>query len=212
VRRRVAAWEAELWGTPLSMVGATVAAVPSVWLEAKQSDWQPTPVMGVRADVPLLRAFGIGNNVGSHPSESLLDPAQAPRLCSSWPGHQPPIRTASRRSPPSFARSRWLATSTPPAVTSCAGLTGSPATTDGYSLPVHPISHERHPEWFFQAPSRLSGCRDPGAGEITRSVSWCHAWVRRTRWLVAHCVAHRGDDGLAYVACWIRRWSESGAR
>jgi integrase len=42
VRAQVAAWEAELRGTAPASVGATVADLLRLWLEAKQFDWQPT--------------------------------------------------------------------------------------------------------------------------------------------------------------------------
>jgi integrase len=42
VHRQVAAWEAELRGTPPSMVSATVADLLGMWEESKQAEWQPT--------------------------------------------------------------------------------------------------------------------------------------------------------------------------
>jgi integrase len=42
VREQVAHWEAELRGTAPSSVGATVADLLQLWLDAKRSDWQPT--------------------------------------------------------------------------------------------------------------------------------------------------------------------------
>jgi hypothetical protein len=41
VRQRVAAWEAEVRGTVPSTVGATVADLLRLWIEARQLDWQP---------------------------------------------------------------------------------------------------------------------------------------------------------------------------
>ena len=42
VRAEVATWEMELRGTAPSTVGATVADLLRLWLDAKQADWQPT--------------------------------------------------------------------------------------------------------------------------------------------------------------------------
>ncbi len=42
VREQVTQWEAELRGTAPSSVGATVADLLGLWLDTKQSDWQPT--------------------------------------------------------------------------------------------------------------------------------------------------------------------------
>jgi integrase len=42
VAAAVAAWETELRGTAPTAVGATVADLLTLWLEAKQFDWQPT--------------------------------------------------------------------------------------------------------------------------------------------------------------------------
>ena len=42
VRQQVADQEAELRGTAPATVGATVADLLRLWLEAKQFDWQPT--------------------------------------------------------------------------------------------------------------------------------------------------------------------------
>lgn len=49
VRAQVAAWEAELRGTSARSVGATVADLLSLWLEAKAADWQPTTLRDQRS-------------------------------------------------------------------------------------------------------------------------------------------------------------------
>jgi integrase len=42
VKEQIALWEAEVKGTAPSSVGATVADLLALWLEAKEGDWQPT--------------------------------------------------------------------------------------------------------------------------------------------------------------------------
>jgi murein DD-endopeptidase MepM/ murein hydrolase activator NlpD len=160
-----------------------------------------SPAIGVRAHDQLLRAFAEGNDA-DYTSERLAPRAGASastllELAGTWAAD------------PSYAE-KVVAVLTAmtggatdrAAESSCAGLTGSPVTADGYSLPVDRIWYERHPEWFSK-PHHDYPAADIPVPEGTPVYAMVSGVVTAAP-VGGRCglgVSYQGDDGLSYVAC-----------
>jgi hypothetical protein len=161
-----------------------------------------SPAIGVRAHVQLLRAFAEGNDA-DFASERSAPRAGASattliELAGTW------------AMDPSYAE-KVVAVLTavtgdrgadPRVESSCAGLTGSPVTADGYSLPVDRIWYERHPEWFSK-PHHDYPAADIPVPEGTPVYAMVSGVVTAAP-VGGRCglgVSYQGDDGLSYVVC-----------
>jgi murein DD-endopeptidase MepM/ murein hydrolase activator NlpD len=165
----------------------------------------PSPSVGVRAHVQLLRAFAEGNDTDF--ANERVTPRAGARadtiveLAGTWatdPTYAEKVVTVLAAMTGRTQGDATASTST------CAGLgvTGAPISADGYALPVDAVWYERHP-WWFAKPHHDYPAADVPVSEGTPVYAMVSGVVTAAPvgGMCGRGVWYRGDDGLAYVAC-----------
>jgi murein DD-endopeptidase MepM/ murein hydrolase activator NlpD len=167
----------------------------------------PSPAVGVRAHVQLLRAYAEGNDA-DFASERVAPRAAASattlvELAGTWavdPRYAEKVATVLTAITGAPVPGPAPASSS--GIVSCAGLTGAAVSADGYSLPVDRVWYDAHPSWFAK-PHHDYPAADIPVPEGTVIYAMVSGTVTAAP-VGGRCglgVSYRGDDGLAYVAC-----------
>jgi murein DD-endopeptidase MepM/ murein hydrolase activator NlpD len=167
----------------------------------------PSPAIGVRAHVQLLRAFAEGNDA------AFASPRVAPRAGASAATVVELAGTWATDGSYASKLVRILTDITgvdgdeldeqaAPADASCFGLTGAPVSADGYSLPVDRVWYDQNTRWFTK-PHHDYPAADIPVPEGTPVYAMVSGVVTAAP-VGGRCglgVSYRGDDGMSYVSC-----------
>jgi murein DD-endopeptidase MepM/ murein hydrolase activator NlpD len=166
----------------------------------------PSPTVGVRAHVQLLRAFAEGNEADF--ASARLSPRAGARattlveLVGTWATDtsyaQKLVRilvvmTGVNPDEPGEAE---------PGSVSCQDITGAAVSADGYSLPVDRVWYDQYTRWFTK-PHHDYPAADIPVPEATPVYAMVSGVVTAAP-VGGRCglgVSYQGDDGLSYVAC-----------